>query len=79
MYEDPDRKTESKPDPKLSGALRSEAAQLATFTARLILHLLVVAIVLAFVLIGVWLHKIFQEQYLRLEHPSVEAVSLPSK
>lgn len=76
LFEDPDRKNESTTDTKLSATLRTEAEQLATFTARLVLHLLVVVVVLGFVLIGVWIHKFFHKQYLKIEQPSVEAVSV---
>lgn len=76
LFEDRDCKNESSTDMKLSSTLRSEAKQLATFTARLVLHLLVVVVILGFVLIGFWIHKFFHQQYLKIEQPAVGAISV---
>jgi|GEM_PF-3604644 len=46
---------------------KQEAEELVLFTAKLLLHWFVLAVILGFVLVAAWAHKIFRSTFLELD------------
>lgn len=60
--------------PTRAQAFKEELEQLVFFTLKLVLHWLALVVILAFVLVGFWLHHLFRRAYVIIEQQqTVEA------